>query len=203
VVWSRDMQQNRQFNRALNILKSSNEGRRVLAALQNVNIPADNGPGEHESIAGYAHTHTEFHGSDQRGWTRTTTISITIDLDKAARDGMTDYELANVIHHELRHAEIHAGPLQGEDLSTWDKVQESEKRRARMDKNLDVYIPATIRNGKGTGVQTFDERNHTFQVEIGLRKSEAEENAIHDAAKAETTRQLQEYRARQAAKARK
>jgi hypothetical protein len=102
--------------------------------------------------------------------------------------------LANVIHHELRHIEIHAGPLPGEDLSTLERATESEKKRKAMDKKLDVYIPADLPTSKGRGIQTLDERNHQFQIEIGLRLSEADENAARQAAK----REVEEIKTRKA-----
>jgi hypothetical protein len=195
------LQRSRQFQRALQILKSSNEGQRILAALEHASITGGIGQGENEHVAGVASTRTEFQGSERRGFHRIVTVAIKIDIEKAARDHVTDYELANVIHHELRHAEIHAGPLEGEDLSTWANVERWEKRRDRLDKDLDVYIRADLPTRRGLGVQTLDERNHEFQVEIGLRMSEEDEEAARQAAKERVERSREKLRARQAAQA--
>ncbi|MFO1499831.1 MAG: RHS repeat-associated core domain-containing protein [Verrucomicrobiota bacterium] len=197
VVWSADLQRNRRFQRAMQILKSSGEGQRVLAALENANITAGVGQGEHDRVAGEAKTRTEFQGSDRTGWRRVTTVAIKIDVEKAARENVTDHELANVLHHELRHAEIHTEALPGEDLSTWAKVEQWEKRRDKADRKLDVYIPSDLPTSKGTGIQTLDERNHQFQVEIGLRMSEADENATRQANREKIERYREQIRARQ------
>jgi hypothetical protein len=200
VVWSRELQQSRQFQRAMQIVRSSSEGRRVLAALQNVNVAAGVGEGENERVAGHAHVRKHLEGSQRRGYRwGVDTATISIDIDKAARKGATDHELANVIHHELRHIEISLGALPGENLSTMEGVDESERKRNRMDRNLDVYIPADQVTAKGRGIQTLDERNHQFQIEIGLRMSEADEATARHAGDERLQRAREELNRRKAA----
>ena len=97
-----------------------------------------------------------------------TTVKITIDLNKAKKQHITAYGLANILHHELRHAEINSAPLEGEDLNTEEGIDKSLKKRQKMDQKLDVYIPYETRTKKGNGVQTLDPRNMDFQKEIGL-----------------------------------
>jgi len=183
VVWADNLRKNRQFQRALRIVQNSNEGQRILAALEHENIPAAAGHGDDPHEGGHASIRTEIQGSERRGYRRVVTVSIVIDMDKARKEHMTDHELANVIHHELRHAEIHLGPLENEDLSSTEKVDQSERRRAKMDKALDIYIPSDLPTSKGTGIQTGDDRNHDFQVEIGLRMNDEDEAAKRQAAR--------------------
>jgi len=159
--------------------------------------PGPAGHGDDPLEGGHAQITTELQGSDRRGYPRVVTVSITTDLEKARREHFTDYELANIIRHELRHAEIHLGPLEGEDLSTMEKVDQSQRRRARMDKQLDMYVPSDLPTSKGTGTQTGDDRNHDFQVEIGLRMSEDDENAARQAAREKIELLREQIRARQ------
>jgi RHS repeat-associated protein len=179
VVWSRDLQQNKRFQRALNIVKNSNEGKRVLAALQNIQVTTGAGPGEKPSEAGHAHTEKHLEGDRRTGFRWSVdAASIKIDLGKAARDNFTDHELANVIHHELRHIEIQVGALPGEDLSTIEGANESKRMRDQLDNALDIYTTAKLATSKGVGILTGDERNRDFQREIGLRESQAKEDAF-------------------------
>jgi len=116
VQWSPELTRSREFQRALKILESSDEGKRVLAALANANITAGVGKGENDKVAGVAHSSTELQGSERRGYRRVVSVAIEIDIAKARKDHTTDAELANIIHHELRHAEIHTEEIPGEDL---------------------------------------------------------------------------------------
>jgi RHS repeat-associated protein len=196
VTWAENLRKNRQFQRALRIVQNSNEGQRILAALEHENIPAAAGQGKDPREGGHAAIRTELQGSERRGWHRVVTVSILIDIEKAQKEHMTDHELANVIHHELRHAEIHLGALEGEDLSIMERVERAEQRRSNMDKALDIYIRADIPTANGTGIQTSDARNHDFQVEIGLRLSQEEEDARRQAARENIERRREQIRAR-------
>jgi RHS repeat-associated protein len=198
VVWSAALQQNRQFQRALQILQHSDEGRRILSALENEHVSAGVGKGENEHVAGLASTTTETQGSERRGYRRVVTVAIKIDLEKARKEHFTDYELANIIHHELRHAEIHTEALEGEDLSTTESVDRWERRRSQSDRALDLYLPSDLPTRRGTGIQTLDEHNHQFQVEIGLRMSQEDEDAAHEAQKAKLEQVREQLNARKA-----
>jgi RHS repeat-associated protein len=198
VVWADNLRQNRQFQRALRIVQNSNEGQRILAALEHENIPAAAGHGKDPHEGGHASMRTEIQGSERRGYRRVVTVSIVIDIERARKEHMTDHELANIIHHELRHAEIHLGPLEGEDLSTMENVDRSERRRSNMDHALDIYVPSDLPTAKGTGIQTGDDRNHDFQVEIGLRLSQEDEDARRQAAREKLERVREQRRAREA-----
>src|SRR5262249_8994402 len=83
IVWSRDLQRSKQFQRALQILRSSNEGQRILSALEHEAISVGAGPSEDEHEAGRTHSRTEIQGSDRRGYRRLVTVDINIDLAKA------------------------------------------------------------------------------------------------------------------------
>jgi RHS repeat-associated protein len=198
VVWSDSLQKNKQFQRALKILKSSEEGQRILAALKDETVSADIGKGEAEDVAGVAHKRIEYYGSGSRT-RRLVTVKIDIDMDMAKKRHFTDYELANIIHHELRHAEIATEKLAGEDLSTEESVQKWEAKRKKKDNALDVYLRSDLPTKKGTGIQTLDERNHEFQVEIGLRRSQEEEDKIHE----EKLEKLKKYEEQIKARAKK
>ena len=52
--------------------------------------------------------------------------------------------------------------------------------------------------GKGENEQTLDEHNHQFQVEIGLRMSQEDEDAAHEAQKAKLERVREQLNARKA-----
>src|SRR5262249_27550344 len=79
VVWADNLRNNRQFQRALRIVQNSNEGQRILAALERENIPAAAGKGDDPREAGHAHIRTEVQGRDGRGYRRVVTVSISID----------------------------------------------------------------------------------------------------------------------------
>ena len=141
--------------RALQILQHSDEGRRILSALENEHVSGGVGKGENEHVAGLASTTTETQGSERRGYRRVVTVAIKIDLEKARKEHFTDYELANIIHHELRHAEIHTEALEGEDLSTMENVDRWERRRSQSDKALDIYLPSDLPTRRGTGCKPW------------------------------------------------
>src|SRR5207245_517365 len=122
----------------------------------NADITAGAGKGENDKVAGLASSRTELQGSERRGYRRVVTVAIKIDMDKARKDHTTDYELANIIHHELRHAEIHTEALPDEDLSTMENVDRWEKQRHKRDQALDIYLPSDLPTRRGTGIQTLD-----------------------------------------------
>jgi len=168
VVWAEGLTKDKAFQKALKILEDTVEGKRILEALENADVRADVGklPGGHGvEESGHAHMSASIEGTRTRK-RREATTAITIDLAKAKKLGLTPYELANVLHHELRHAEIHH--LVRPDDTTDDGIAREDARRKREHKDLDVYVPLNARNGRGSGVQTLDQRNADFQKEIKL-----------------------------------
>jgi RHS repeat-associated protein len=175
VVWSKALEKDKSFQRAMAILKKTDEGKRILAALEKADVKGDVGSlpaTEGGDVAGNAEQRASISGTTHRVnpklW-RDTKVIITIDLQKAKKQHMTDYELANVIHHELRHAEIDTTKYEEPDLPYYtseESLARDEAKRKAATKALDQYIP--LGGPRGQGVQSGDRNNLIFQKEIGL-----------------------------------
>ena len=149
VVWSEGLTKDKAFQKALKILEDTVEGKRILQALENANVSGDVGKlagGHGVEETGHAKLSASIEGRrNRKEWVATT--KITIDLAKAKKMGLTPYELANVIHHELRHAEIHHTPRLDDNWNTEEGIAQGGRRRNREHKDLDVYIPLNTGNG--------------------------------------------------------
>lgn len=170
VVWSEKLLKDKTFQKAFKILQDTTEGKRILAALENADVTADMGklPGNKGiETHGKAHSTAWLEGTRRRKRREAKTV-ITIDIEKAKKAGLTPYELANVLHHELRHAEIHHTDEPGDDNTTEEGLQRSHARRKKLHDELDVYFERNNGTGRGNGVQNFDKRNVDFQKEILL-----------------------------------
>jgi RHS repeat-associated protein len=171
VVWSESLKKDKSFQKALKILENTAEGKRILDSLETADVQADKGKltdkSDHAHATGLAHNRAVISGTKSHK-TRAATTVITIDLSKARKLKLTDYDLANVLHHELRHAEIHNTVASGEDYTTDEGINKAEAVRNQAHKELDVYIPGSRVKGRGTGIQTLDPQNIDFQKEIGL-----------------------------------
>jgi RHS repeat-associated protein len=91
VVWSKGLQKDKSFQRALAILEKSEEGKRILTALEKADVKADVGSlpaTEGGDVEGEAHARAIISGGKRKIW-RDTTVTITIDLKKAREEHLT------------------------------------------------------------------------------------------------------------------
>jgi RHS repeat-associated protein len=151
VVYSKALEKHKLFQHAKTILERSEEGKRILSVLEGegylVEVNLGSIPSaKNKNVAGSTRSYR------YAGEEKPFKVEITIDVErlkKLAGGVKTAARLANVLHHELRHAEIN-----------YKKVgRDREKAHQR----LDIYLP-----GPGGGLQNLDEANMRFQREIGL-----------------------------------
>jgi RHS repeat-associated protein len=174
VTWAKGLQKDKAFQRAYKILEGTKEGKRILAALESADVEVKPGklpdrPGA--DGLGHHHGSLSIQGS-KRNMRVTAKSAITIDLAKIKKHKLTSEEFANVLHHELRHAEILNTRGPNDDFSTDEGTEHAQKHMKRSDSALDVYLPhnTPFKSGtrRGTGVQNLDDRNIEFQKEVGL-----------------------------------